>query len=164
MSAKNSLSKPAQFSFAADLFMLQAILRSEESGDKGWRLEYVFPHNCYEQVIDWVLNNVSQIGFPPISAASTKIGPNEMRVTFPDEKEQDKMHLFFEMFNQKRKLAQGVDPSFPPMPNIYQGGGKPVIHVIKQYLSYIAEAFNGDSNIVKIPSGPRGAEFTFHCS
>ena len=164
MFARNSLSKPAQFCFAADLFMLQAILRLEETGDKGWQLEYIFPRNCYIQVIEWILDNTNQLGIQPISGVATKSDPTEVRITFPDEKEQDKMHLFFEMFNQKRKQAQGVDPSFPPMPDIYQGGEKPVIHVIKRYLALITKAFDGDSDVVQIPSGPRGAELTFQCS
>ena len=164
MFARNSMSKPAQFSFAADLFMLQAILRFDETGEKPWQLEYVFPRNCYLQVIDWILDNTNQLGIEPISGVTTKSDSTEVRITFPDEKEQDKMHRFFEMFNQKRKQAQGIDPSFPPMPDIYQGGNKPVIHVIKRYLALIAKAFDGDADVVQIPSGPMGSEFTFHCS
>lgn len=164
MFARNSLNKPAQFSFAADLFMLQAILWQEEAGNKSWQLEYVFPRNCYVQVIDWVLDNANQLGLEPFIGVTIDSDATEVRVTFPNKDEQDKMHLFFEMFNQKRKQAQGVDPSFPPMPDIYQGGEKAVIHVIKRYLALITSAFNGDSDVVEIPSGPRGAEFTFRCS
>ncbi|UUZ74929.1 hypothetical protein LP414_22700 [Polaromonas sp. P1(28)-13] len=139
MFARNSLSKAAQFSFAADLFMLQAILRLEEAGDKSWQLEYVFPYNCYVQIIDWILNNADQLGLEPFNGVTTESGPTEVRVTFPNEDEQDKMHQFFQMFNQKRKQAQGVDPSFPPMPDIYQGGEKPVIHVIQRYLALLTD-------------------------
>ena len=134
MMSRNSLSKPAQFSFAADLFMLQTILRSEESdGDNPWQLEYTFPQICFIQIIEWVLDNPEQLGLQPFVGVRIESGVNEVKITFPNEDEQDKMHKFFTMFNQKRKQAQGIDRSFPPMPDIYQGGPKPVVHVIKRY-------------------------------
>jgi hypothetical protein len=163
MFARNSMSKPAQFCFAADLFMLQAILRSEEQGGKSWLLEYVFPRNCYLQVIEWILNNASQIGAAPFVGVTSDADSTEVRVTFPNEVEQDKMHKFFEMFNQKRRQAQGVDSSFPPLPDIYQGNSKPVTHVIQRYLVLISEAFDGESNHIEIPIGPNGAELSFRC-
>ena len=163
MFARNSLNKPAQFSFAADLFMLQAIVKSDKTGDKPWQLEYVFPRNCYIQVVDWILDNADQLGIEPFSGVTTKRTASEVCVTFPNEGEQDKMHRFFEMFNQKRKETHGVDPSFPPMPDIYQGGDKPVSHVIERYFAQINYAFDGESDVVEIPSGPGGAEFTFRC-
>lgn len=143
--------------------MLQAILRSEEAGDNSGLLEYVFPRNCYAQTIGWILNNADQLGLEPFNGVTTESDSIEVRVIFPSEDEQDKMHRFFQMFNQKRRQAQGVDPSFPPMPDIYQGEAKPVIHVIQRYLTLITDAFSGDADVVHIPSGPRGAEFTFHC-
>ena len=73
------------------------------------------------------------------------------------------MHKFFEMFNFKRKQAQGVDLSFPPMPDIYQGGRKPDLDSIKRYISSIESAFDGDSNVVDIPSGPNWQVSKFHC-
>jgi len=164
MLARNALSKSAQFSFAADLFMLQAILRSEEAGNKPSQLEYVFPRNCYLQVVDWLLANINQLGIEPFNGVTTKRNFGEVRVIFPNEVEQDKMHRFFELFNQKRKQAQGVDPSFPPIPDVYQGEKKPVTHVIQRYMALITSAFDGDSDVVPIPSGPRGAEITFRCS
>ena len=40
MIVRNSLSKPAQFSFAADLFMLQAILMADQGeGGNNWQLQ-----------------------------------------------------------------------------------------------------------------------------
>lgn len=162
MFARNSLSKPAQFSFAADLFMLQAIIRSEETGDKPWQLDYVFPRNCYSQIIEWILDNASQIGLDNFEGVKCETNdPTEVRVTFPNEDEQDKMHQFFQMFNQKRKQAQGFDRDFPPMPDIYQGEGKPVMHSIQRYTQEIREAFDGDSDVVHIPIGPKGAEFAY---
>lgn len=165
MTSRNSLSKPAQFSFAADFFMLQAILRSEEGdGDNPWRLEYTFPRACFIQIIEWILDNPEQLELQPFMGVRIESDVNKVKVTFPNEHEQDKMHQFFTTFNQKRKQAQGLDQSFPPMPDIYQGGPKPVVHVIKRYLSLIGDAFDGDSDVVMIPSGPRGAEVAFRCN
>lgn len=164
MMSRNSLSKPAQFSFAADLFMLQAILKAEEGEVKNpWQLEYTFPRACFIQIIEWILDNPEQFGLQPFTGVRIERGDHEVKVTFPNEDEQDKMHKFFTMFNQKRKQAQGHDRSFPPMPDIYQGGPKPVTHVIKRYLSLIEDAFDGDSDFVMIPSGPHGAEIVFRC-
>lgn len=89
---------------------------------------------------------------------------SEVKVIFPNEDEQDKMHTFFANFNQKRKQAQGQDRSFPPLPDIYQGGSKPILHVIKRYIVLIEEAFDGDSDFVMIPSGPQGDEIEFRCN
>lgn len=161
--SRNSLGKPAQFSFAADLFMLQTILWQEEKRDHSWPLVYVFPRSCFVQVIDWLLNNASQIGLEPFEGVTIERDSTKVCVIFPDEDEQDKLHQFFQTFNQKRKQAQGADPSFPPLPDIYQGSDKPVIHVIKRYIVQITQAFDGDSDTVEIPIGPGGAEFTFTC-
>lgn len=164
MTSRNSLNKPAQFSFAADLFMLQAILRLEEGyEDKSLLIEYTFPRACFYQIIDWILGNPHQIGLLPFEGVLIHHDVNEVKVTFPNEEEQDKMHQFFTIFNQKRKESQGFDKSFPPMPDIYQGGPKPVVHVIERYMALIADAFDGDSDIVLIPSGPHGAEFEYKC-
>ena len=164
MMSRNSLKKPARFSFAADLFMLQAILRSEEGdGDNSWQLEYTFPRICFIQIIEWILDNPEQLGLQPFVGVRIESGVNEVKIIFPNEHEQDKMHNYFTMFNQKRKEAQGIDQSFPPMPEIYQGGPKPVVHVIKRYMSLIRDAFDEDSDVVMIPSGPRGAEIAFIC-
>lgn len=163
--SRNSLSKPAEFSFASDLFLLQAILQSEKGdGDKPWQLEYTFPQACFNQIIEWILNNPEQIGLQPFIGVKIERDITEVKVIFPNEEEQDKMHEFFTMFNQKRKQAQGHDRSFPPMPDIYQGGPKPVVHVIKRYMVLIGEAFDGDSDVVMIPSGPHGQEFEFRCN
>lgn len=163
--SRNSLSKAAQFSFAADLFMLQAILRSEENnGGKPWQLEYIFPRACFNQIIDWILDNPDQLGLEPFAGVRIERDFSEVKVIFPNEDEQDKMHTFFTMFNQKRKQAQGHDRSFPPMPDIYQGGTKPVLHVIKRYMALIGDAFDGDSDVVMIPSGPQGEEIEFRCN
>jgi hypothetical protein len=164
MMSRNSLGKPAQFSFAADLFMLQAILKAEEGDvETPGLLEYTFPRACFIQIIEWILDNPEQLGLQPFTGVRIERGVNEVKVTFPNEDEQDKMHKFFTTFNQKRKQALGHDRSFPPMPDIYQGGPKPVAHVIKRYLSLIEDAFDGDSDFVMIPSGPRGAEIVFRC-
>jgi len=163
--SRNSLSKAAQFSFAADLFMLQAILRSEENnGGKPWQLEYIFPRACFNQIIDWILANPDQLGLEPFAGVRIERNFSEVKVIFPNEDEQDKMHTFFTMFNQKRKQAQGHDRNFPPMPDIYQGGAKPVVHVMKRYMALIGDAFDGDSDVVMIPSGPRGEEIEFRCN
>jgi hypothetical protein len=165
MTSINSLSKPAQFSFAADFFMLQAILRAEEGDeDNPWQLGYTFPRVCFSQIIEWILDNPEQLGLQPFVGVRIESGVNEVKITFPNEDEQDKMHKFFTMFNQKRKQAQGIDQSFPPMPDIYQGGPKPVVHVIKRYMALIGAAFDGDSDVVMIPSGPLGAEIAFRCN
>ena len=74
------------------------------------------------------------------------------------------MHKFFTMFNQKRKQAQGLNRNFPPMPGINQGGSKLVVHAIKRYMSLIGEAFDGDSDVVMIPSAPQRAEIAFRCN
>ncbi len=164
MTSRNYLNKPAQFSFAADLFMLQAILRLEEGQeDKSSLLEYTFPRACFYQIINWILDNPKSIGLKPFEVVNIQEDVNEIRVTFPNEEDQDKMHQFFSIFNQKRKEAQGFDKSFPPMPDIYQGGPKPVVHVIERYMALIADAFDGDSDIVLIPSGPHGTEFEYKC-
>lgn len=76
-----------------------------------------------------------------------------VKIVLPNERQQDKMHKFFEMFNFKRKQAQGVDRSFPPMPDIYQGGPKPNVDAIKRYIYSIENAFDGDLQVVEIPSG-----------
>jgi hypothetical protein len=164
--SRNSLNESAQFSFAADLFMLQAILRSEEGnvGEKHCQLEYTFPRACFNQIIHWILNNPEQLGLKPFVGVRVERDFSDVKVTFPNEDEQDKLHTFFTMFNQKRKQAQGHDRSFPPMPDIYQGGSKPVVHVIKRYIALIKDAFEGDSEIVMIPSGPQGDEIEFRCN
>ena len=161
--SRNSLNKAAQFSFAADLFMLQAILRSEEgnSGEKPCQLEYTFPRVCFKQIIEWILNNPEQLDLQPFVGIRIERDFGEVKVIFPNEEEQDKMHTFFTIFNQKRKQAQGHDRSFPPLPDIYQGGTKPVVHVIKRYIALIGDAFEGESEVVMIPSGPRGDEVEF---
>ena len=74
------------------------------------------------------------------------------------------MHKFFTMFNKKREQSQGLYRSFPPMSDIYQGGQKPVVNAIKRYISLIGDVFDGDSDLVMIPSGPQGAEITFICN
>lgn len=163
MFARNSLSKPAQFSFAADLFMLQALLKADGLGGAAWESEYVFPTNCYRQVVEWLLSEAPQLGLEPFAGVKTTRNATEVRVQFPSEAEQDKMHRFFEMFNAKRVQAQGLDPSFPPMPDVYQGESKPVDHVIRRYMALIAAAFDGDTSVVPIPVGPNGQEFDFHC-
>jgi len=158
----NSMKKPAQFSFAADLFMLQAILRSEEEQDTGWQLEYRFTKGCYQQIIEWLLNNGAQIGVPEFMGVQCiNESPTHVKVAFPNEEEQDKMHRFFEMFNFKRKQAQGIDQDFPPMPDIYQGGRKPDVESIRRYILSIEEAFEGGSTIVEIPSGPNRQVFRY---
>ena len=164
MIVRNSLSKPAQFSFAADLFMLQAILMADQGeGGNNWQRQYTFPQYCYKQIIKWILDNPDQIGLDTFTGVLIEQDGNEVKVTFPNEEEQDKMHTFFTMFNEKRKQAQGFDLSFPPMPDIYQGGSKPLVHVIKRYIDVIGDAFSGNSNVVMIPSGARGAEIEFRC-
>lgn len=163
MFARNALSKPAQFSFAADLFMLQTMLKADGLEGASPELEYVFPPNCYRQVVEWLLSEASQLGMEPFHGVRTTRGAAEVRVLFPSEAEQDKMHRFFEMFNAKRKQAQGIDPSFPPMPDVYQGKPKPVDHVVSRYMALIAAAFDGDINVVPIPVGPNGEEFDFCC-
>jgi len=163
MLARNALSKPAQFSFAADLFMLQTMLKGDGPGDTTSELEYVFPTNCYRQVVEWLLSEAPQLGLEPFAGVRTTRGATEVRVLFPSGAEQDKMHRFFEMFNAKRKQAQGIDASFPPMPDVYQGESKPVDYVLRRYMALIAAAFDGDTNVVPIPVGPDGEEFDFHC-
>lgn len=164
MPIQNNLSKPAQFSFAADLFMLQAILRSEDPGRDSGMLEYVFPTSCYRQIMGWLLSGAKEIGLEPFEGVAVLRSSGEVRITFPNPAEEDRMHRFFEMFNRRRMQAQGVDPSFPPMPDIYQGNEKPVQHVIERYLYCIETAFDGDSDVVPIPSGPNGEEFVFKCT
>lgn len=164
MSSPNSLSKPAQFCFAADLFMLQAILKSVEESDSDWQLQYLFPWSCYRQIIEWILRNGPQIGVSEFeNVKCLHESSTHVRIVFPDEKEQDKMHRFFETFNMKRKQAQGIDPSFPPMPDIYQGRPTPDIDSIKRYIYSIEEAFDGDSEVVNIPSGPNWQVHRFQC-
>ena len=153
------MSKPAQFSFAADLFMLQAILNIE---DENWQLEYLFPLSCYRQIIEWVLNNGRQVGvseFEDVNVVHER--STHVKIIFPNEQEQDKMHKFFEMFNFKRKQAQGVDKQFPPMPDIYQGSSRPDVYLIRMYISSIEEAFDGDTKIVEIPVGENRKIFKF---
>jgi hypothetical protein len=164
MFARNRLSKAAQFSFAADLFMLQAILRSEGDDDSPDVLEYVFPCSCYRQVIDWLLTDGEPIGLKPFEGVITKRDATEVRITFPSPAEEDRMHRFFAMFNRKRQEAQGVDPSFPPVPDVYQGMSKPIEHVTKRYMVKIEMAFDGEADVVPVPVGPSGAEFEFQCS
>jgi hypothetical protein len=49
------------------------------------------------------------------------------------------------------------------MPDIYQGGSKPDVDSIKRYIYSIEEAFDGDSNVVDIPSGPNWQVIKFYC-
>lgn len=164
MFARNALSKAAQFSFAADLFMLQTMLKADGPGGATSELEYEFPINCYRQVVEWLLSEAPQLGMEPFVGVRTARDAAQVRVLFPSEAEQDKMHRFFDMFNAKRKQAQGTDPSFPPMPDIYQGKSKLDDYVARRYMALIAEAFDGDTNVVAIPVGPNGEEFDFHCN
>lgn len=162
----NAMSKPAQFSFAADLFMLQAILKSEEGKGKSndWQLEYLFPWSCYRQIIEWILNNGTQVGVSEFeNVKCLHESSTHVKIVFPDEIEQDKMHSFFQMFNMKRRQAQGIDPSFPPMPDIYQGHPTPDIDSIKRYIYSIEEAFDGDSVVVNIPTGANWKVHSFRC-
>jgi hypothetical protein len=158
----NSMTKPAQFCFAADLFMLQAILKSEEKHDTRWQLEYLFTRGCHLQIIEWLLNNGPQIGVSEfVGVRCINEGPTHVRVVFPNEEEQDKMHEFFEIFNFKRKQAQGIEQDFPPLPDIYQGGRKPDVESIRRYILSIEEAFEGGSTVVEIPSGPNRQVFRY---
>jgi hypothetical protein len=150
----SSMSKPAQFSFAADLFMLQAILKSEDGTANEWQLEYLFPWSCYRQIIEWIINNSAQVGVSEFENVKfVHESSTHVKIIFPNEREQDKMHKFFEMFNFKRKQAQGVDRIFPPMPDIYQGGSKPNMDAIKRYIYSIKNAFDENSHLVQIPAG-----------
>lgn len=154
------MSKPAQFSFAADLFMLQAILKSADGKSHDWLLEYLFPWSCYRQIIEWILNNANQIGVSEFQGVVViKESATHVKVVFPNEDEQDKMQKFFEMFNFKRKQVQGLDRSFPPLPDIYQGESKPNIEAIKRYICSIENAFDGDAQVVEIPAG---SNWKFH--
>lgn len=164
MFARNSLSKPAQFSFAADLFMMQALLRSEGESTEYGELEYVFPTSCYRQVIQWMLFSAAEIGLAPFEDVNIKRSASEVVIKFRDKTDEDRMHNFFELFNAKRRQAQGVDRSFPPLPDVYQGGNKPDVDIIRRYTAWIVSAFDGDENTVPIPVGPKHAEFIFHCS
>jgi hypothetical protein len=143
--------------------MLQTILKADGPEGATSELEYVFPTNCYRQVVEWLLSDAPQLGLEPFDGVKTTRGAVEVRVLFPSEAEQDKMHRFFEMFNAKRRQAQGIDPSFPPMPDVYQGESKPVDHVVRRYMALIAAAFDGDISVVPIPVGSNGEEFDFHC-
>lgn len=42
------------------------------------------------------------------------------------------------------------------MSDIYQNDPKPFERVIKRYMSLIEDAFDGNSDVVMIPSGPKG--------
>lgn len=161
----NSMSKPAQFSFAADLFMLQALLKSEDgTANNKWQLEYLFPWSCYRQIIEWILNNGSQVGVSEFENVKfVHESSTHVKIIFPNEREQDKMHRVFAGINFKRKQAQGVDRNFPPMPDIYEGRSKPNTDSIKRYIYSIENAFDGDSNVVDIPSGPNWQVIKFHC-
>lgn len=156
------MTKQAQFSFTADLFMMQTLLRVN-LGEPLEQHEYVFPTRCYRQVVEWLLENVSQVGIEPIQGFTVKRGVSEVRVTFPNEDEQDKMHRFFEKFNEKRRQAQGIDSTFPPMPDLYQGDAEPDIHIVGRYTVQIMEAFDGESSTVCVPVGPDREEFAFSC-
>jgi hypothetical protein len=161
---KNSLSKPAQFSFVADSFMLQAILNSEVIDQaESSKFAYIFSRICFMQTIEWVLNNPDQLGLQEFIGVRIERGVREVKVIFPNEEEQDKMHQFFTVFNQKRKQALVFDRSFPPMPDIYQGASRPNINVIQKYLAQIGEAFEGNLDVVMIPAGSGGNEIPFNC-
>jgi hypothetical protein len=84
------------------------------------------------QTIEWVLNNPDQLGLQEFIEVRIERGVREVKVIFPNEEEQDKMHQFFTVFNQKRKQALVFDRSFPPIPDIYQGASRPDINVIKK--------------------------------
>ena len=122
-----------------------------------------FPWSCYRQVIEWILENGNQVGVSEFENVKyVHESAIHVEIIFPNELEQDKMHKFFEMFNYKRKQAQGVDQHFPPMPDLYQGGSKPDLDSIRRYIYSIEEAFDGDSNLVDIPVGPNREVFKFH--
>lgn len=158
------MSKQAQFSFAADLFLLQAILFHEDKAkkDSSYQLEYFFTWTCYGQIIEWLLKNGPEVvGSEFAGVQSIHDSPTHVRVIFPNDDEQDKMHLFFEKFNMKRKQAQGIDLTFPPMPDIYQGQSTPNIESIKRYILSIEKAFDGNSNEVEIPIGSSQKFYSF---
>ena len=161
---QNSMNKQAQFSFAADVFLLQAILFHEDKANKNisYQLEYLFTWTCYKQIIEWLLKNgPSVVGSEFMGVQAIHTSATHVRVLFPNDEEQDKMHLFFEKFNMKRKQAQGIDLTFPPMPDIYQGQSTPNIESIKRYILSIEKAFDGNSNEVEIPIGSSQKFYSF---
>lgn len=155
--------KAAQFSFAADLFMLQAILRTEDVTSIGRERAFIFPMACYNQIVGWLLENPQQIGLTPFEGINVEFSPGEARVTFPSEEEEDKMHRFFEMFNRNRQQAVGVDPTFPPMPDVYQGQSQPQQEIIDRYIQDIYQAFAGEADWVEVPTGPNQRTSKYNC-
>jgi len=100
---RNSLSKPAQFSFAADLFMLQAILRSDQDEEgNNWQLQYTFPRACYKQIIEWILDNPDQIGFETFNGVligqCTFSYGNEYAVIAAEEKILDQVVSIYDIY------------------------------------------------------------------
>jgi hypothetical protein len=114
----------------------------------------VFPWSCYRKIIAWILNNGTQVGISEFEGVKfVHENSTYVKIIFPNEREQEKMHKFFDMFNFKRKQAQGVDRGFSPMPDIHQGGSKPNMDAIKRYIYSIKNAFDGNSHLVEIPAG-----------
>lgn len=143
----------AQVCFAADLFFMQATLRLESDPNADWLLNYVFPLACFEQVFNPILQHPEAFGISSFSDVTWSKVPNSeyVKITFPNENEQDRLHSFFSQVNAQRKSVQGMDNSYPPMPDIYQGEPKPHTKTILDYMKSIEDAFNGLADDVRIP-------------
>lgn len=147
------LGRIAQMCMVADLFFMQATLGLESNQESDWLLNYIFPQSCFELVVSPILTQPESFGLSRFSDVKCSRLPNSdrVKVEFPNEEEQDRLHSFFTIVNEQRKALQGKDDSYPPMPDIYQGGPKPHNMTILDYLKSIEDSFNGTTNHVRIP-------------
>jgi hypothetical protein len=148
-----NLGSIAQMCLAADYFFMQATLNMESKDEDGWLLNYQFPEPCFDLVVGHILRNPEDFGLQKFEGVAFSKLPNstQIRVEFPNETEQDKLHSFFSAVNAQRKAFQGMDASYPPMPDLYQGEPKLRLMIALDYMKSIEDAFNGTDEQVQIP-------------
>jgi len=151
--AVNGLDQFARLCFAADIFFIKATINSEDKENVDTLWSYEFSEVCFLQVIDPILKQPRDFDVPEFLDVKVSWLEKSSRylVSFPNEKEQDKMHHFFENVNFARKINHGVNVKIPFLPDIYQGKGQVNRRTIEDYLLSIDLAFSGESHFVDIP-------------
>ena len=147
------LGRIAQLCFAADYFFMQANLKLESKDGAGWLLNYLFPASCFDLVVGPILQRPEGFGLQEFSGVAWSKLPNstQIKVEFPNEAEQDKLHCFFAAVNSQRKAVYEVDATYPPMPDLYQGDPKLRLMTVLDYMKSIEDAFNGTIKHVRLP-------------
>ncbi len=147
------LGRIAQMCLAADYFFMQATLKLDSEDGAGWLLNYLFPESCFDFVVGPILQKPEAFGLQEFSGVTWSKLPHspQVKVEFPNEAEQDKLHSFFSAVNAQRKAAQGVDASYPPLPDLYQDEPMPQWMTVLDYMRSIEDAFNGAVEHVRLP-------------